>query len=351
MTLSLRSTFCWSILASLASVQAGCEGGGMPAGPRGSDVDVGGDDDQPYDEYWCCDPDRIPCECPGLWHCTEGAEGKRCSQTHPAMPDEGGSGPWSCAYGEDTLTCTGVAGDHPDAGTDGGWECAEDGAGQIVCEKPAERGDFPDVGAGSGWECGYAADGEMRSCSDSSGGEGEGEGEGEWGDDWGGGEGEGEGEGADGEVCNGADDDRDGRVDEGRVCGDASEGGRACPTEGAIRICDAYCGVHQTCGPDGNWGPCTVDEECAGVAECDEHSDCARGFYCDYGYCSPGTFTFDPCESDDDCVGGFGFDGDWTCQRDQGVCIQDCYHHSDCGAGLVCDLGMCVVDPYVPGQC
>jgi hypothetical protein len=153
------------------------------------------------------------------------------------------------------------------------------------------------------------------------------------------------------EECNGLDDNGDGRVDEGRACGDASDGDGACPP-GAWRICDAYCGVHQECNDQGAWGPCLVDSTCEGVPECDEHSDCARGNYCDYGSCSPGTFSFAPCESDDDCTDPFGgFGGDYTCQVDQGVCIQDCYHHSDCGAEFVCDLGMCVQDPYVAGQC
>lgn len=340
-----------SILFPLLVLVGACEQG-VAAGP-GSRVDLGGGGDE--DIYWCCDPDQIPCECPSLWHCTEGASGKRCTQEHPTGPDGGGSGPWTCSYGEATIVCRGDAQEHPDAASNEDWQCTEDGAGQIVCERAAEGGDFPDQGNGGAWDCAYSGDGELRSCNEEGGGEGEGEGEGEWGGEGEGegergGEGEGEGE-AGGEVCNGADDDHDGRIDEERACGDAEEGGRDCPTEGAIRICDAYCGVHQTCGANGTWGPCTVDEACDGVAECDQHSDCPRGFYCDYGFCSPGTFTWEPCDVDADCSDGFGMGGDWQCQADQGVCILDCYHHSDCGEGLVCDLGQCVPDPYVPGQC
>ncbi|MBI2894141.1 MAG: hypothetical protein HYY06_11370 [Deltaproteobacteria bacterium] len=156
----------------------------------------------------------------------------------------------------------------------------------------------------------------------------------------------------DGEVCDGRDNNGDGRIDEGRACGDAGDGNGACPP-GAFRICDVYCGVHQLCDDEGMWGPCIVDNSCEQVPECDQHEDCPRGEYCDYGACSPGTL--DPfggaCENDGDCDGGFGGFGDYTCQVDQGVCISDCYHHDDCGAGFVCDLGMCVDDPYVPGQC
>lgn len=336
----------FGFVAALASV--GCEMS-LPVAPSSDAVDLGTRED---DIYWCCDPDRIPCECPGLWHCTEGASGKRCSQQSPPMPDEGGAGPWACQYSGDEIVCRGDAADHPDAGGDDDWQCAEQGD-DVICRRPREGDDWPDDGADGAWDCNYSADGEMRTCDDEDeGGEGEGEGgegEGE------GGEGEGEGPdevGQGGEVCDGLDNDRDGRIDEGRVCGDASEGGgEDCPV-GAIRICDAYCGVHQTCGPDGNWGPCTVDEMCEGVSECDQHSDCPRGLFCDYGMCAPGTFTWGPCESDFDCEDPFGMaGGQFTCQRDQGVCIIDCYHHSDCGAGLVCDLGQCVEDPYVPGQC
>ena len=153
------------------------------------------------------------------------------------------------------------------------------------------------------------------------------------------------------EICNGLDDNGDGRVDEGRACGDAGDGDGACPP-GAWRICDAYCGVHQECNDQGHWGGCLVDSDCSPVPECDQHTDCPRGEYCDYGSCSPGTFSFAPCENDSDCSDPFGgFGGDYTCQVDQGVCIQDCFHHDDCGPGLVCDLGACVQDPYVAGQC
>src|SRR4030095_250579 len=82
-------------------------------------------------------------------------------------------------------------------------------------------------------------------------------------------------DGGDGERCNGVDDDGDGRDDEGRVCGQADDGdgsGECVP--GALRICDAYCGVHQRCDADGSWGACLVDALCAGVVACNEHADC-----------------------------------------------------------------------------
>jgi len=149
-----------------------------------------------------------------------------------------------------------------------------------------------------------------------------------------------------GEECNGEDDNGDGRPDEGRVCGSSSdEGGDGgpCPA-GAYRICDAYCGVHQRCEADGTWGPCRVDSWCLEVAECDQHEDCPRGRWCDFGFCAPGTFTGEPCVSDVECLG-------YTCLTDQGVCSFGCFHHEDCGPGLVCDLGTCYLDPYSPSLC
>ena len=147
-----------------------------------------------------------------------------------------------------------------------------------------------------------------------------------------------------GEICNGVDDNGDGRVDEARVCGDSTDGdGPPCP-EGAIRICDAYCGLHQQCGPRGTWGPCIVDWFCEAVIDCSRHEDCPRGSWCDFGFCTPGTFSGEACSDDDACLG-------YRCIVEQGVCSFDCFHHADCAAGLVCDLGVCVLDPYVPGVC
>lgn len=141
------------------------------------------------------------------------------------------------------------------------------------------------------------------------------------------------------ETCDGRDNNGEGRVDEGRVCDDI-EG--PCPAAGAIRICDAYCGVHQRCRRDGSWGPCTVDGQ-GPVPECDEHEDCARYSWCDYGTCVPGS----ACDDDSQC-GGFLGGSDARCIEDQGVCVTECYAHSDCPRPEVCDLGRCVVDPYAP---
>ena len=139
------------------------------------------------------------------------------------------------------------------------------------------------------------------------------------------------------EECDGRDNNGDGRTDEGRVC-DGIEG--PCPAPGAVRICDAYCGVHQRCRVDGSWGPCIVDGQ-GPVPECDEHADCAFGSICDMGGCLQSM----RCESDDDCdpyyVDGF-------CAVEQGVCVIECFHHSDCPLPLVCDLGACIADPYAP---
>ncbi|MBI2898177.1 MAG: hypothetical protein HYY06_31800 [Deltaproteobacteria bacterium] len=142
------------------------------------------------------------------------------------------------------------------------------------------------------------------------------------------------------EECDGRDNNGDGRIDEGRVC-DGIDG--PCPAPGAIRICDAYCGVHQRCRVDGSWGPCIVDGQ-GPVPECDEHEDCPYEYWCDYGECVPGEPN---CNSDDDCNGGWlGMDG-W-CVEERGICVSDCYAHSDCDKPLVCDLGACVNDPYSP---
>ena len=141
------------------------------------------------------------------------------------------------------------------------------------------------------------------------------------------------------EECDGRDNNGDGRVDEGRVC-DGIEG--PCPAVGAIRICDAYCGVHQRCRRDGSWGPCTADGQ-GPVPECDEHEDCSRSFWCDYGSCVPAN----PCDSDGDCS-DFLFGGEGYCVEHQGVCVTQCYAHSDCPRPEVCDLGQCVLDPYAP---
>ena len=106
-------------LGLVALLLPGCQTS-LGATSTSGNVDLGarGDDDI----YWCCDPDRIPCECPSLWHCTEGAGGKRCSQQHPAMPDDGSAGSWTCSYGEgDAIVCRGDAGQHPDAGSNGEW--------------------------------------------------------------------------------------------------------------------------------------------------------------------------------------------------------------------------------------
>jgi hypothetical protein len=148
-----------------------------------------------------------------------------------------------------------------------------------------------------------------------------------------------------GEECNGEDDNADGRPDEGRVCGTAEDGGGGGPcAPGAFRICDAYCGVHQRCGDDGTWGECIVDIACVGVADCERHGDCPRGYWCDFGFCAPGTFSGEPCVTDDECLG-------YTCIAEQGVCSFGCFHHDDCSPGLVCDLGACLLDPYVPANC
>lgn len=138
------------------------------------------------------------------------------------------------------------------------------------------------------------------------------------------------------EECDGRDNNGDGRIDEGRIC-DGIEG--PCPAVGAIRICDAYCGVHQRCRRDGSWGPCTADGQ-GPVPECDEHSDCPRYTWCDYGTCVGAS----ACDRDMDCA-IFGLS---DCIQDQGVCVGECYEHSDCPRPEVCDLGGCVVDPYAP---
>lgn len=139
------------------------------------------------------------------------------------------------------------------------------------------------------------------------------------------------------EECDGRDNNGEGRIDEGRVC-DGIEG--PCPAAGAIRICDAYCGVHQRCRRDGSWGPCTVDNQ-GPVPECDEHEDCDRYSWCDYGTCVAGN----PCDDDDQCL---AFLGEARCIEHQGVCVTQCYAHSDCERPNVCDLGYCVPDPYAP---
>jgi len=149
--------------------------------------------------------------------------------------------------------------------------------------------------------------------------------------------------GVTGEACNGRDDDADGRIDEDRACGDAAEGDGDC-LPGAIRICDAYCGVHQRCDAGGAWGPCLVDDTCAPAPGCSRHEDCPFGEMCDFGGCVPAGGERGGCTDDSDCFG-------LTCVRSQGVCVSDCFHHSDCGPGLVCDMGMCGQDHYLPGHC
>jgi len=139
------------------------------------------------------------------------------------------------------------------------------------------------------------------------------------------------------ETCDGRDNTGDGRVDEGRVC-DGIEG--PCPAAGAIRICDAYCGIHQRCRLDGTWGPCVVDGM-GPVPECDEHADCPHGYMCDVGSCVQSV----DCRSDDECDYYFGDGGFCT---EQGFCVSECFHHDDCPVPLVCDLGLCVPDPYHP---
>jgi hypothetical protein len=342
--------------------RGGRGGGGDDDGHAGPGDDDGDGDGPVEDPYWCCDPDATPCECQGFWHCTETDEGKRCTQDNPSMPDSGGSGAWDCRYDETMIVCVGRGDEHPDAGADGAWDCQENGE-MVECSREADEGDYPDEGADAPWDCDYDVGNDLRECTS--------EEEEELPDD--------DGEcalseltcddlddndcdgftdcvdsdcpcGGGDEVCDGRDNNGDGRIDEGRACGDGGDGEGACPP-GAVRICDAYCGVHQICGPEGGWGPCFVDGTCEPVPQCDQHSDCPYGEYCDFGGCISGSFLgFGGCVSDEDCGFGFGFEG-YTCYAEQGVCILDCYHHSDCGPGLVCDLGSCVVDPYVPGTC
>ncbi len=331
------------ILGNACSGRRGGRGGGdedLGSGPDGTD-----DDGVPEaeDPYWCCDPDATPCECQGYWHCTESDTGKVCTQDNPTMPDAGGSGAWDCRYDENRIVCTGRSDEHPDAGADGGWDCTANGE-MVECSRDADEGDYPDEGGDAPWDCDYADGSDLRECSSEDLPDDDGEcftdcvdadcpcGQGD-------------------EVCDGRDNNGDGRIDEGRACGDGGDGEGACPP-GAVRICDAYCGVHQICGAEGGWGPCLVDGTCQGVPSCDQHADCAYGEYCDFGDCVPGNFLgVGACASNDDCNFGFGFDMGYSCNLDQGVCIFDCYHHSDCAPGLVCDLGSCVQDPYVPGSC
>jgi hypothetical protein len=142
------------------------------------------------------------------------------------------------------------------------------------------------------------------------------------------------------EECDGRDNNGDGRIDEGRVCDDIDG---PCPAAGAIRICDAYCGVHQRCRVDGTWGPCIVDGQ-GPVPTCDEHTDCPHFQWCDFGECVDAG---SQCSSDDDCDGGIlGFGG--FCVEERGICVSQCYEHSDCEKPNVCDMGLCVPDPYSP---
>lgn len=136
------------------------------------------------------------------------------------------------------------------------------------------------------------------------------------------------------ELCDGIDNNGDGRADEGQAC---PQGDGPCPVAGAVRICDAYCGVHQRCRADGTWGPCIVDGVGPAVG-CSIHSDCPRGEWCDIGQC----ISTSTCEADGDC-----FTEGW-CATEQGTCVSECFHHDDCAPPTVCDLGICVLDPYFP---
>jgi hypothetical protein len=158
---------CLVVASALALAGCPSEGGFGPFGGGGVE---GEGEDPSYDPYWCCDPDEGACDCPSLWHCTEGYEGKVCDQDFPFMPDDGTG--WQCEYEGDEIVCRGNEADHPDAGQDGGWACTH-AEGMVECRQDQQRDDHPDQGDGP-WDCEYAADGQSRTCTESDGSGGDG---------------------------------------------------------------------------------------------------------------------------------------------------------------------------------
>jgi hypothetical protein len=113
------------------------------------------------------------------------------------------------------------------------------------------------------------------------------------------------------EICDGKDNNCNGLIDDGDACKGVGE---PC-LPGSVQTCDCYCGVQRKCQSDGTWGPCKVNSS----------------FDCHIA----------PVYSHDQCGGG---------RCNEGACIYafytQCVGHTDCGAGQVCDMGVCVKDHY-----
>ena len=119
------------------------------------------------------------------------------------------------------------------------------------------------------------------------------------------------------ECCDGIDNDNDKKIDEGNVCGSIGDT-EPCPP-GAFKPCDCFGGVYRKCAANGSWGPCLVGHTCQ-PAQVTSHDQCTKAAqYCDFGVCQTGY-----------------------------IVPNGCRHHSDCPTGKICDVGLCVVDPFDP---